>query len=205
MIMSLAENLARRVRSSPELMASIARLKSRGYSYAQIAKKTDLKVTYVKGVLRLLNKGEERLLRAVEMQQIPVSVAVTIASSDDADIQRALADAYSKNTLRGKDLLRARRLIEQRRASGKRLKSGSRRPRGEINADILLREYARETARQRLLIKQSRVCETKLLFVIASLQRLLGEEEFVSILQEQALDELPQHVAEQIHNPQESN
>ena len=203
MIMSLAENLARRVRSSPELMSSIARLKARGYTYSQIAKKTDLRVNYVKGILRLLNKGEERLLRAVEKQEIPISVAVTIASSDDADVQRALADAYAKNTLRGKDLLRARRLIEQRRSRGKRLKSGARRPKDEVNADSLLREYTKETARQRVLIKQAKVCETKLLFIIASLRKLLDEEEFVTILREQTLDEMPQHLAEQVHGSKE--
>ncbi len=35
MLMSLAENLARRVRSAPELMTAIAALKERGYTYAR--------------------------------------------------------------------------------------------------------------------------------------------------------------------------
>ncbi len=39
MLMSLAENLARRVRSAPELMAGIAVLKDQGYTFAQIAKR----------------------------------------------------------------------------------------------------------------------------------------------------------------------
>lgn len=108
MLMSLAENLARRVRSAPELMAGIATLKDQGYTHGEIAAKTGLSTTYVQGILRLLSKGEERLLRAVEMQQIPISIAVTIATSDDAALQRALADAYTENSLRGKDLLRAR-------------------------------------------------------------------------------------------------
>ncbi len=81
LLMSLTENLARRVRSSAELMKGITALKDAGYSYSAIAKKTDLRVTYVKGVLRLLSKGEERLLRAVEKDDIPISIAVTIASS----------------------------------------------------------------------------------------------------------------------------
>ena len=113
MLMSLAENLARRVRSAPELMAGIATLKDQGYTHREIAKKTDLKANYVGGILRLLNKGEERLLRAVEKEEIPISMAITIATSDDADVQRALLDAYQKNALRNKDLMKARRLVEQ--------------------------------------------------------------------------------------------
>ena len=198
MLMSLAENLARRVRSAPELMAGIAALKDQGYTFAQIAKKTDLGVTYVRGIMRLLNKGEGRLLRAVEREQIPISIAVTIASSDEADVQRALADAYARNALRGRDLMKARRVIEVRRVRGKGLGTTGRRTGSSLNGETLVREYEKETARQRLLIKQAKVCETRLLFVVASLRRLLDDTEFVSILREQALDEIPQHLSQQI-------
>jgi ParB family chromosome partitioning protein len=205
LLMSLAENLARRVRGSAELMSGIAALKDRGYTYSQIAKKTDLQTSYVKGVVRLLRKGEERLLRAVEREQIPVSVAVTIATADEAQVQRVLAEAYEKNALRGKDLLRARQLIEQRRSRGKRLKSTGPRKNGSIDTEMLLKEYQKETARQRLLIKQSKLCETRLLFVIASLRQLLRDKRFVVILQKEALDELPRNLAEQIHAPEEGS
>ena len=47
LLMSLAENLARRKRTASELMGNIATLKEKGYSPTQIAKKTDLDVSYV--------------------------------------------------------------------------------------------------------------------------------------------------------------
>lgn len=203
LLMSLAENLARRKRTASELMGNIATLKEKGYSPTQIAKKTDLDVSYVKGILRLLSKGEERLLRAVEAQQIPISIAVTIASADDAEVQRALADAYEQNTLRGKDLLRARRLIEARRARGK--PGGSRRPGGRLDAATLLREYEKESARQQVLVKQAKVCETRFQFVLAGLRRLLGDADFVAVLREQDLGELPQHLSEQLAGERRAN
>jgi ParB family transcriptional regulator, chromosome partitioning protein len=70
--------------------------------------------------LQLLAKGEDRLLRAVEKGQLPVSIAITIATSDDKAVQRALQEAHERNDLRGRALLRARRLIETRRARGGR-------------------------------------------------------------------------------------
>ena len=78
----------------------------------------------------------------------------------------------------------------------------ARRKRSVLDGDTLLREYEKETARQRLLIKQAKLCETKLLFVIASLRQLLGDGEFVSVLRDQALDEVPSHLSEQIFGSQ---
>jgi ParB family chromosome partitioning protein len=77
-------------------------MKRRGHSEEHIARKTDLTVEYVRGVIRLLENGEHRLLRAVESGAIPVSVAVQIADSEDADVQSALQQAYENGSLKGK-------------------------------------------------------------------------------------------------------
>jgi ParB family chromosome partitioning protein len=197
-LMSLAENLARRTRSSAELLQSITALKDAGYSFSTIAQKTDLEVSYVKGVVRLLSKGEDRLLRAVERGDIPISIAVTIVSSDDEGVQRALTDAYEKNTLRGKELLRARRVIEQRRALGKGLHSAPGGKRQSDDAAAILATYQRESRRERLVVKRARLCESRLLFVVSALRQLLQDEDFVRLLREVSLDKLPRYLAEQV-------
>jgi ParB family chromosome partitioning protein len=118
LVMSLVENLARRQHRAIDLLHDIEGLKKRGYSETEIAKKTGLTLEYVRGVIRLLEKGEHRLLRAVESGQVPVSTAVLIANADDAGVQRALQQAYEQNLLRGRKLLAVKRLIEQRRRRG---------------------------------------------------------------------------------------
>ncbi len=198
MLMSLAENLARRRQTCVELLREIANLKDRGHSFQEIADRTDLHPTYVKGILRLLKQGEHRLLRAVEKGQIPISVAVTIASSDDDEVQRALAEAYESNDLRGKELLRARRLIEARRLGGK---AGGARRRGasrEMTGDALMQAYRRETSKQRMLVQKAKVCETRLLFVCSALKQLFADPALVSMLQASGLDALPEYLAEQV-------
>ena len=196
LLMSLAENLARRSHSASELMKEIAALKDRGHTYAEIAKKTDMHVQYVKGIIRLLSKGEERLVRAVEKGHVPITVAVTIASSDDAEIQEALREAYEKSDLRGKQLLRARKLIEERQVHGRRLKT--RRRKSAVDAGDLMKKYQKEMSRQRVVIKKSKVSETRLLFVISAMRKLLLDEGFVTLLRAEALDEMPQYLADQI-------
>ncbi len=199
LLMSLAENLARRTHTSSELMREIAALKDRGYSYTTIAKKTDLHLSYVQGVIRLLNKGEDRLLRAVEKGQLPLSIAITIASSDDAEVQRALAEAYEKRNLRGKQLLRARQLIEERRTRGCGVGSKERR-KETVDSNGLLRTYQKEMTRQRTLVKKAKMCETRLLFGTSAVKQLLQDDNFVTLLRAEALDEMPQYLADQVTN-----
>ncbi|WP_377190534.1 ParB/RepB/Spo0J family partition protein [Ruegeria meonggei] len=110
LVMSLVENLARRQHKALDLLRDIKGLKNRGYSDAEIAQKTNLSMKYVRGVLRLLERGEHRLLRAVESGKIPVSVAVDIADAEDSNIQVILRQAYENNLLRGGKLLAAKRL-----------------------------------------------------------------------------------------------
>lgn len=196
LLMSLVENLARRQHTCVELVREIETLKGRGYSFADIAKKTDLDVTYVRGIFKLIKKGEERLLQAVEKGQVPVSVAVTIATSDDQDIQRALTEAYEANDLRGKKLLAARRLIEQRRTDGKRIWAGRRRISGTpTSSKSLLRTYQQETTRQRIVLQKSKLCETRLLFVVSAIRQLLQDDNLVNLLRAEELNTMPVYLA----------
>ncbi|MBL8643777.1 MAG: ParB N-terminal domain-containing protein, partial [Rhodospirillaceae bacterium] len=111
-VMSLVENCARRQHRAIDLLRDIQGLKQRGYTLSETARKTGLTIEYVRGVTRLLGADEHRLLRAVESNQIPLSVAVDIAEADDSEVQEALQQAYERKQLRGKRLLVARRIIE---------------------------------------------------------------------------------------------
>lgn len=199
LLMSLAENIARRRHSAVELVREIGKLKDRGYSYAQIAEKTDLDTSYVRGVVTLLKKGEERLLQSVERGDIPLYLAITIATADDKTVQRALTDAYEKNTLRGKALIRARRLVEIRRGRGKGMQRGPRnREVDEMSSNRLLKVYQQETLKQRMTIQKARICETRLLFSVSALKQLFADTNFVTLLRAENLLTLPQFLASQI-------
>lgn len=195
LLMSLAENLARRQHSPVELVREISVLKERGYSTQEIAAKTDLVTTYVRGVIQLLAKGEKQLLAAVEKGQIPVSIAVTIATADDKAVQRALTEAYERNDLRGKSLLRARRLIESRRLRGVRKGRAAGKDNSRVSADTLLRTYQQETIRQKLLVEKAKMCEARLMFAVTALRQLFQEEAFAAIVRAEGLDTVPQFLA----------
>lgn len=200
LLMGLAENLARRKHTTVELVREISSLKERGYTHSEIARKTDLDVAYIRGILQLLAKGEERLLQAVEKGQLPLSIAMIIATSDDKAVQRALQEAYERNDLRGKSLLRARRLIESRRAKGKKPRGGARpRPEKPVSADDLLKVFQAETTKQKMVVQKAKICETRLLFAVSALRQLFEDDHFVTLLRAENLDSLPQYLIQQIH------
>ena len=199
LLMSLVENIARRQHSPLEMLREIANLKSRGYSAAEIAKKIDMAISYVSGVIHLLKHGEERLLSAVERGRIPLSVAIKISDSDEEGVQKALCEAYENKSLRGQRLLTVRRILHVRKMKGKRYCLGIRRKHEKpTSAEALVRVYRQESDRQKLLVKKSQLTETRLLFIVSALKKLFLDENFVTLLRAESLDDLPTYLSERI-------
>ncbi len=195
-LQSLTENLARRLHSSLDFARDIERLSKRGYSPTDIAEKTGLRRDYVQGVLRLFSQGEVRLLAAVERGEIPVSVAVEIAATPDEEVQQALTNAYDRNELRGRKLQTAIRIVRERKRFGKKIirtVNGSKR---SVSSQAIVREYKRETERQRMLIKRADITEARLAVIKSALHVLLGDEDFVNLLRAEGLETMPSQVAE---------
>jgi ParB family chromosome partitioning protein len=204
LLMSLVENMARRHPRPIEFVRAIASLRERGYNQPQIAEKIGVSTAYVSGILRLLDKGELRLVQAVERGDIPVNVAMDIAVSDDTATQRSLAQAYESGKLRGKALVMARRVVEQRRAHGKGLERGpNRKNKKAVTAEELVRTFKKETLKQKLLVKKARLCERRLRFVTSAFMELLDDENFLNLLRAEKLNTLPKPLEERIKDERE--
>lgn len=199
LVMSLVENLARRQHRAVDLLHDIEGLKRRGYTETNISDKTGLSVEYVKGILRLLQNGELRLVRAVETNQIPLSIAVEIAGAADTETQTILQQAYEKKLLRGQRFMAAKRLIEQRQRRGKGLRRGERQDgkrRGRtLSANALIKAYQEDVDRKRLLIRKAAASKNRLVFVVEALRKLFADENLLNLLRAEGLDTLPKNVS----------
>lgn len=198
LLKSLVENLARRKHSAIDLFQDIAAMKKRGHKEKEIAAKTGLNYHYVRDVVRLIEKGEERLLKAVQAGHVPVNVAAQIAEADDAGVQDALRQAYEKKILRGRKLLIVKNIIEQRQRRGKSLPKRATRS-ATLSATALIRTYQQDADRKRLLIRKAGATRDRLVFVTEALRRLLAEESFVNLLRAEGLDTLPRNLAARMH------
>lgn len=197
LIMSLVENLARRQHRALDLLQGLEIMKKQGHDQKAIAEKTGLSTEYVSAILNLLERGEERLIAAVESGKIPLSMAVSIAQSTGND-QHILQEAYEKNLLRGKKLLLARHLLEVRRSQGKSLRGGRGNRKGGKNpnptAQDLLKVYQKDVDRKRSLTRKAEQVNNRLLFVTEALRQLLCEDHFNTLLRAEGLSTMPKQL-----------
>jgi ParB family chromosome partitioning protein len=199
LVMSLVENLARRQHRAIELLHDIRRMGQHGHTPDEIAEKTGLTAEYVRAVIRLFEKGELRLLRAVESGHIPVTVAIDIADAGDEGIQRVLQQAYESKLLRGRRLAAAKKLIEQRRRRGKGLgteRSGRRS--GVLSSAALVRTYQQDVEKKQLVVRKAELTRGRLVFVTQALRALFADENFTTLLRAEGLDTLPRNLAERL-------
>ncbi|WP_299406767.1 plasmid partitioning protein RepB C-terminal domain-containing protein [uncultured Roseobacter sp.] len=198
LVMNLVENLARRQHHSLDLLRDIRRLKEGGYSDREIAAKTQLSTKYVRGVIKLLESHEHRLLRAVESGKIPVSVAVDIADADDVGVQKVLRQAYEKKLLRGGRLLAAKRLVEARQKHGKGRASSDGRSRKSLSVESLLKTYENDVEKKKMLLRKAHATRSEMLFLLQSLKTLMADENFVTLLRAEGLASLPKTIADRL-------
>lgn len=201
LVMSLVENLARKIPNQVELLQNIQILKERGDTTEEIAQKTGLSPDYINGILRLLAQGEERLVQAVAKGQLPLSVALDIVKAKQADLQNLLMEAYENKQLKGKEVRCARRIIMQRETLGKTLYSGNYskfKYKKLSNAKALVKAYKKESEKQRQMIKKAKSYEMQLVFIVEGLKELCKDENFVNLLRAEQLDIMPPYLTEQI-------
>ena len=202
LVMSLVENCARRQHRALDLLQDIGTLRGRGYNDHEIAAKIGVSSDYIRMIGTLFEKGEERLVAAVEAGILPINIAIEIAKSSDEDVQHALTQAYAEKKLRGKKLVAVRRIIEQRRRSGKQIhdsrfgrRDGAKRP---LTGESIIRVYRQEADKQKLLVKKAEVTQSRLLFIVEAIRELRDDENFANLLRAESLDSMPAFLEERI-------
>jgi len=201
LVMSLVENIARRPHRPIDLMAEIGSLAKRGYSDTEIAEKTGCSRSWVYDIVMLLDRGEERLVTAVEAGLMPIAMAVEIAMAESVEAQSILIEAYESGKIKGKKIAAIRRLLDQRLRQKNGIKDsrlGRKNQSRRLNADDLLRVYQREAEKQRLLARKADFTQARLLFIVEAMRDLLADEGFTTVLKAEGLATMPRALAARI-------
>jgi ParB family chromosome partitioning protein len=200
LVRSLVENVARPHHRGVDLMREVGALRKRGYSDAEVAQKIGVAASWVSMIAGLLEKGEERLIAAVENGLIPLSLAVTIARSDDSGIQQALADAYADGKIKGRNVELVRRMLErrQRRGSLRAQRFGRSNSNRRATPDQLVQIFRKEADRQRLVAKKADFVQSRLLFVVEALKELRRTDGFANLLRAEGLDTMPRALDDRV-------
>ena len=163
-----------------------------------IAQKTGLGKEYMSQIIKLLNKGEDRLLNAVECNRIPLNVAIQIVETPDSEMQQVLQEAYEQNLIKGNKIGYVKKLIEVRKKSGKNFHSGLR-PHKQLSPADLNKIYEQEISKKMLLIRKADKVESTLIFLVESFRKLLSDNNFTNLLKAENLEKVPQFISEKVN------
>lgn len=200
-VMSIVENVARRLPRANETLEQVGTLRKRGYSDSQISEKIGCTASWINGVGSLLDRGEKRLLAATEAGHIPLHLAILISRASGNEAQNILMEAYERGDLKGKKISIVRRILEQRLRSGKQsrndfAKTGARR---HMSSEDLTKLYQRDTANHRLIQKKAERTNGALLLAEEIFKELFSDRDFCAVLRSEKLTNVPQPLADIAH------
>ena len=135
---SLVENLARSRPGTMDFARELKRLRDEGWDFERIARVACRSAEYVRQYIRLVENGEERLIHGVEHDVIPISFAVLVAQSDDANVQNVLMDAFDQGIITSSNFARVRAIINAR--IDRRKRRGGARLSGEYTVATLWKD-----------------------------------------------------------------
>lgn len=197
-IMSLVENIARRNSNPLDLLNGIRHLKERGYDDIEIANKIGVGREWVRGLLNLLENGEERLVNAVEKGRVPLYIALKIAHEDESSVQLALTEAHETGKLNGKNIIAVQKLLDRRRHYGKKL-STTYHKKKDISSEEIVAIYERNIKNKKRLIAKADYLRQVLIYATAALNRLLENEHFSNQLKAEGLNDIPKQLVDMLH------
>ena len=197
LLMSLVENIARRLCSNGMILHEIRALRQRGNTIDDLAAKLGIDKSYIHGITRLIDSGEEYLVRAVEAGRIPLSVAIEISTGRNQEVSRALSEAYESGQLRGRQLRIARQVITRSIASRRR-NGKPQQDQRKLTGEALVREYKQKIREQEALIAKADRTRERLILLTTAFRTLLADENFTTLLKAEGLRKLPAELADRL-------
>ncbi len=184
---SLVENLARSRPGTMTFARELKALADEGWSHEKIAQVACRCVEYVRQYIRLVENGEERLIQGVEQEVFPISFAILVAQSDDANIQNVLMDAFDQGIVNSNNFASARAIINARSDHRKRR---GRAP--EYTVASLTNDIANTTQAKDSFVREAQAKEGRLFTLLDGLTTLWGDAVLLELLRAENLGERPE-------------
>ena len=196
-LVALGENIARRRPRSNELLQVIKDMKIRGLSDSEISEITGYSSNWVSSINMLLDKGEHKLLSAVERGNLPLYLAVQFARCETEEAQDILTEAYDKKLIKSRDIIKIKHILNQRTVGNKGAKAAGfyyHKPSKRMTAEELIELYENSIAEHKSVYNNSKFIKTNLLIVNEIFNIIMMNKSFQHILEQENLSELPSQI-----------
>ena len=189
-LMTLGENIARTPPQTIEFARALKEMHDYGMGWDQLAAITGKCQAYVQDYVRLVEQGEERLVKGVEDGVFPLSFAMSVAQSADRSIQHLLMDAFDSGVVNSNNLSRVRRIIEDRLEKGKEL--SSKKAPAPYTVEKLKNDIRNMTRQKEAFVFEAGQRESRLMRILVALKQLRQDEGFAKALAAESLAEAPE-------------
>jgi ParB family chromosome partitioning protein len=188
-LQSLVENLARTKPDTMDHARKLKRLHDEGWDFKQIASISGGKDEgYVRDYVRLVEQGEDRLIRGVEQGVFPIKFAVKVAASDDSQIQHVLMDAFDAGLVTTANFAQARKIISTRAREHKQRQATAavKYTVGQLQQDIVDATKAKAS-----YVREAQTKENRFLTLLAGINTVWQDEGLLQVLREEKLLQRP--------------
>ncbi|WP_048797729.1 ParB/RepB/Spo0J family partition protein [Hafnia paralvei] len=192
-IMSLVENMARVIPRAGEQFQRIKEMTDQGLTNKEISNSTGLSLHWITSLTMLINKGENKLLSAVESGSIPISFAVEIARVDFEGGQELLIKAFDEGLIKHKDVGKVRELLDSRDEGLKGFINnnfGVTKKKKKMTTDELQQLYQDNISQHKKIKNKDDYVEIKLLVASQIFKELTSNESFYKIVNEESLQDI---------------
>lgn len=186
-LQSLIENIARTRPASMDFARELKRLHDEGWAYKEIARIACKTEEYIRNLIRLVERGEERLINGVEQGVFSMKFALQITSTEDAQIQSILMDAFDEGLVTTSNFAQARRIIAARSRDLKKNNNGKQ----DYTVRQLEQDIADATKAKSSYVRQAKTKENRFILLLSGINSLWKDEEFVKVVREQGLADRP--------------
>ncbi|MBK0127048.1 ParB N-terminal domain-containing protein [Pantoea sp. S61] len=192
-IMSLVENMARVIPRAGEQFQRIKEMTEQGLTNKEISNSTGLSLHWITSLTMLINKGENKLLSAVESGCIPISFAVEVARVDFEGGQELLIKAFDEGLIKHKDVGKIREILDSRDEGLKGFINnnfGVAKKKKKMSTDELQQLYQDNISQHKKIKNKAEYVEIKLLVAGQIFKELTSNESFSKIVSEESLQDV---------------
>ncbi|MEL5407407.1 ParB/RepB/Spo0J family partition protein [Serratia nevei] len=192
-IMSLVENMTRVIPRAGEQFQRIKEMTEQGLTNKEISSSTGLSLHWITSLTMLINKGENKLLSAVESGCIPISFAVEIARVDFEGGQELLLKAFDEGLIKHKDVGKIREILDSRDEGLKGFINnnfGVAKKKKKMTTDELQQLYQDNISQHKKIKNKAEYVEIKLLVAGQIFKELTSNEIFSKIVSEESLQDV---------------
>lgn len=186
---SLVENMARSRPATMEYARELRALHDEGWSFAKVAQVACRSEEYIRGIIGLVEHGEDRLIKGAESGLFPISFAVLVAQTEHANIQNVLMDAFDQGIVGCQNFAKIRSIINAR-LNGHPRRNGHD-PSAKFSLKTLTSDITATTQAKDSYVREAQGKESRLFTILDGLDQMNKDELWVELLKAEGMEKRP--------------